>query len=128
VRVLDGGVLGVTALGLFEGCREAFVVDAVEDDAPPGTVVRFPLERAGRRRPPRTSHAATVDELVDLLPIVLGDRAPPPITVYGVVVDRGAVRPGLELSAAVDAGVVEVCARLAVELAERTARRVRRAW
>jgi hydrogenase maturation protease len=39
--VLDGGTLGLSLLPYLEDAEEALLVDAVRDDAPPGTLVRL---------------------------------------------------------------------------------------
>lgn len=38
---LDGGTLGLSLLPFLEDAEEAILVDAVRDDAPPGTLVRL---------------------------------------------------------------------------------------
>lgn len=39
--VLDGGTLGLSLLPYFEDAEDVLLVDAVRDDAPPGTLVRL---------------------------------------------------------------------------------------
>ncbi len=56
VQVLDGGTLGLALLPYLEDAERAILVDAIEIDAPPGTLVRLEGDEVGpavRRAPQR---------------------------------------------------------------------------
>ena len=56
VQVLDGGTLGLALLPYLEDAERAILVDAIEIDAPPGTLVRLEGDDVGpgvRRAPQR---------------------------------------------------------------------------
>jgi len=67
-RAIDGGTLGLTLLGEFEGVDTVILVDAVRVDAPPGTPVRLDgeaVETAARER--LSVHQIGVADLLDAL-------------------------------------------------------------
>lgn len=68
VRAVDGGTLGLTLLGEFEGVDDVILVDAVRVDEPPGTPVRLTgeaVETAARER--LSVHQIGVADLLDAL-------------------------------------------------------------
>jgi len=49
VRLVDGGVLGVGLMGVVSDCDVLIVVDAVQNQNPPGTLYRLEGEQVPRR-------------------------------------------------------------------------------
>lgn len=66
VRLFEAGTCGLNALALFEGCREAIIVDALQPGGHPGKVSRLP---AGTLLPESSlaGHAAGVGYLLAAL-------------------------------------------------------------
>lgn len=44
VEVIDGGTGGITLLHLMEDAQRVILIDAVDMDRPPGTIIRFSLD------------------------------------------------------------------------------------
>ncbi len=102
VRVLDGGTLGLTLMGDFEGVEDVILVDAVKVDAPPGTPVRLEgeaVETAARER--LSVHQIGVADLLDALRLM--GASPRRLVLLGSV--PRTVELGLGRSAEVEAGL-----------------------
>jgi|WetSurMetagenome_2_1015567.scaffolds.fasta_scaffold40620_3 hydrogenase maturation protease len=66
VRVLDGGTLGLSLLPYLEDAERAILVDAIEIDAPPGTLVRLEGDDVGPAVATRLSvHQVGVSDLIE---------------------------------------------------------------
>lgn len=81
---LDGGTLGLSLLGLIEDSRQVILIDAVELDQPPGTLVRLEgaaLEPAVRER--LSVHQVGVADLIDALALL--GRQPETLLLLGAV-------------------------------------------
>jgi hydrogenase maturation protease len=91
VRVFEAGIAGLGAVGYFEGCDKAVIVDALKTGGRSGRVRRL---RPGDLVPPGpelTLHAFGVPHLLMALAITFGGRAMPEIVVIGAEV--GATQP-----------------------------------
>ena len=130
VEVCDGGTLGLDLVDLMENRRKVVVVDAMEADAAPATVLRFTAEDLARFRqgeaPLRRGEARR--EAVDLSLHQVGlfealamarqlGCAPEEVVIFGIVPKD--MSPGLELSAEVAAVVPEVIRMVLAEIGER---------
>lgn len=107
-RVFDGGLLGAGALGLFEGCDEAIVVDALASQGEVGRLHCFGLDEVASPPAAFSAHLIDVHHLVHLLPIVFADQAPPRITVVGAEIPVPDGHFTMTMAPPVDAA----CARL----------------
>jgi len=129
VEVVDGGTLGLDLVDLMENRRKVVVVDAVEADAAPATVLRFTAEDLARLRqgeaPLRRGEARRQAADLSLHQVGLFEalamarylgRAPQEVIIFGIVPKD--MSPGLELSAEVAAVVPEVIRRVLAEIAE----------
>lgn len=84
VRCLDGGTLGLSLLPFLEDARSVILVDAVLEDAPPGTVVRLSGDDVGPAVATRLSpHQVGVADL--LQGARWHDREPVRIVLLGIV-------------------------------------------
>jgi len=115
VEVCDGGTLGMDLLDLIEDRRKVIVVDAVEADAAPATVLCFTAEDLARREAVDLSlHQLGLFEMLAMARYL--GRAPQEVVIFGIVPKD--MSPGLELSAEVAAVVPEVIKRVLAEIAE----------
>ena len=83
VKLFDAGIAGLGALGYFEGCRKAVIVDALKTCGRVGHVRRLRLDRLDPPGPELSLHAFGVDHLLTALPVVFGGRAMPEIVLIG---------------------------------------------
>lgn len=84
VQVLDGGTLGLALLPYLEDAERAILVDAIEVDAPPGTLVRLEGDEVGPAVAARLSvHQVGVSDLIEAAR--WRDRVPPTLVLHGVV-------------------------------------------
>ena len=113
VEVGDGGTLGLDLVDLVENRRKVIVVDAVEADAAPATILRFTAEDLVRRQASDLSlHQVGLFEALAMAR-QLG-CAPDVVVIFGIVPKD--MSPGLELSAEVAAVVPEVIRRVLAEI------------
>jgi hydrogenase maturation protease len=83
VEVFDAGIAGLGAIGYFEGCRKAVIVDALKTGVRVGRVRRL---RVDDLLPPSSElslHAFGVAHLLTALPIVFEGRAMPEVVLIG---------------------------------------------
>jgi hydrogenase maturation protease len=102
VRAIDGGTLGLSLLGEFEGVGDLILVDAVAVDAPPGEPVRLrgeAVESAARER--LSVHQIGVADLLDALRLL--GALPRRLVLQGLV--PRTVELGLGRSPEVEAGL-----------------------
>jgi hydrogenase maturation protease len=98
VRVLDGGTLGLALLPYLEDADQAILVDAIQTDAPPGTIVRLEGDEVGPAVAARLSvHQVGVSDLIEAAR--WRGRIPPTLVLLGVV--PASVELGIGLSAPV---------------------------
>ncbi len=112
VRALDGGTLGLTLLGEFEGVDNVILVDAVRIDAPPGTPVRLDgkaVETAARER--LSVHQIGVADLLDALRLL--GAFPQRLVLLGMVPHT--LELGLGRSPEVEAGIEGLIEAIAAE-------------
>jgi hydrogenase maturation protease len=116
VRVADGGTLGLSLLGLFDGMDEALLVDAVLADAAPGALVALDGDDVAPAARARLSvHQVGVADLLDALDL-LGTR-PRRLALVGLVPER--IELGMQRSAAVERALPGLVDRVAHEIRER---------
>jgi hydrogenase maturation protease len=84
VTALDGGTLGMALLGHLAEARRVLLVDAIEADGPPGTLVRLEGEAVAPAVRERLSvHQVGVADLLDSLHLI--GAYPPTLVLLGVV-------------------------------------------
>lgn len=116
VQVADGGTLGLSLLGLFDGVEEALLVDAILADAAPGSLVRLEgADVAPAARERLSVHQVGVADLLDALELLGG--GPRRLSLLGLVPER--IELGMERSHAVDRGLAGLVEALAREIRER---------
>ncbi|RPJ69064.1 MAG: hydrogenase maturation protease [Acidobacteria bacterium] len=102
VQVLDGGTLGLALLPYLEDAAQAILVDAIETDAPPGTLVRLEGDEVGPAVASRLSvHQVGVADLIEAAR--WRDRIPPTLVLLGIVPATTELR--VDLSPAVQAAL-----------------------
>jgi hydrogenase maturation protease len=95
VQVLDGGTLGLALLPYLEDAERAILVDAIEIDTPPGTLVRLEGDEVGPAVAARLSvHQVGVSDLIEAAR--WRERIPPTLVLLGVVPESTEL--GVELS------------------------------
>ena len=114
VLILDGGTLGLSLLPYLEDARRAILVDAVRDDAAPGSFVRL----TGEDVAPAVAARLSVHQIgvVDLLDGArwLG-RSPETLVLLGLVPES--IELSLERSPSVERNLPELVRRVAEEAA-----------
>jgi hydrogenase maturation protease len=114
VKVLDGGTLGLALLPYLEDAERAILVDAIQADAPPGTLVRLEGDEVGPAVAARLSvHQVGVADLIEAAR--WRGRVPPKLVLVGVVPVTTAL--GVELSAPVAAAFPALLERVDAEAA-----------
>jgi len=102
VKLVDGGVLGLSLTGTFMEADYVIVLDAVRGGREPGTVYRFPWEAKPKHIQYKDSlHQIDLMETMAMLPLV---GEPPPVVVIGVEYEN-IFDYGLELTPKVEAAV-----------------------
>jgi hydrogenase maturation protease len=100
VLVLDGGTLGLSLLPYLEDAEQAILVDAIQADAPPGTIVRLEGDEVGPAVAARLSvHQVGVSDLIEAAR--WRGTVPPTLVLLGVVPET--IELGVGLSAPVRA-------------------------
>lgn len=113
VRVLDGGTLGLSLMGLFEPGDEVLLVDAIRAKAPYGTLVRLEADDVAPAMRERLSvHQVGVVDLLDALRLL--DCLPARLTLLGLV--PRTLELGLERSAEVEASLPHLVEAVAEEI------------
>ncbi len=115
VRVLDGGTLGLSLLPYLEDADRAILVDAIEADAPAGTLVRLEGEEVGPAVASRLSvHQVGVADLVEAAR--WRERVPPSLVLVGLVPET------TELGVGLSAGVLAALPNLVDRVCEEACR------
>jgi hydrogenase maturation protease len=83
VKVFDAGIAGLAAVGFFEGCSKAVIVDALKTGGRAGRVRRLRLDDLEPPGPELSLHAFGVAYLLTALPVLFEGRARPEIVVIG---------------------------------------------
>ena len=114
VRILDGGTLGLSLLPYLEDAERAILVDAIRDDAPPGSFVRLTGEDVAPAVSARLSvHQVGVADLLDGARWL--GRTPETLVLLGLVPES--VELSIDLSASVASRLPELVQRVADEAA-----------
>lgn len=115
VEVIDGGTLGAELIGVIQGRKRVFLVDAMRADTPPGSVMRVPfneLKPAISRS--MSVHGTGVGELL----YCCGNLVPrPEIIIYGIVpklIDRWS----MNLTAVVQSHISSIAALILEEISK----------
>jgi hydrogenase maturation protease len=112
IRAFDAGTAGLNALGYFEGCEKAVIVDAVRTGAPVGTVHRLLPDDLEPSSDAFSLHELGVGAVVAAL------REPPDVVLVGAEV--GEVHAFTDrLSAPVEAAVPQAVRLVLSELGRR---------
>lgn len=97
VKILDGGTLGLALLPYLEDAERAILVDAIQAEAPPGTLVRLEGEEVGPAVAARLSvHQVGVSDLIEAAR--WHDRVPPTLVLLGSVPETTELGVGLSPS------------------------------
>jgi hydrogenase maturation protease len=115
VKLVDGGVLGLSLTGSMMEADQVIVLDAVRGDDEPGTIYRFTWDAKPDHIQYKDSmHQIDLMETMALLPL-LGD--PPPVLILGV--EFGDIdNLGLDLTPRVEKAVEPLIELTIKELAE----------
>jgi hydrogenase maturation protease len=113
VKLVDGGVLGLSLTGTMMEADRVIVIDAVRGDDEPGTIYRFEWNSRPEHIQYKDSlHQIDLMETMALLPL-MGD--PPKVTVIGVEFDD-IDNYGLELTPQVEKAVAPLMEQVLKEL------------
>lgn len=87
VHLADGGTLGLSLLGLLTESEHVILVDAIQADNPPGTLVRLDgADVSDAVRDRLSPHQVGVADLLDAARLI--DSYPTTVTLLGLVPDR----------------------------------------
>jgi hydrogenase maturation protease len=107
VKVFEAGTAGLAALGYFEGCRKAVIVDALKMGGTPGDVHRLALNEIDGPEAAYSLHQLGVNHLLSAITVALAGRDIPEVVVIGAEV--GEIVPFTDrLSAALEAALEPV--------------------
>jgi hydrogenase maturation protease len=81
--VFDSEIASLGAIGYFEGCRKAVIVDALKAGGPVGRVRRLCAADLVMHGPELSLHAFGVAHFLSGLPIVFEGRAMPEVVIIG---------------------------------------------
>lgn len=113
VTLLDGGTLGLDLLPRLEGIAQLLIIDALEMQAPPGTVFRLEGEEVPRAFASKLSvHQMGVQDLLAVAE--LQGHLPQELVVWGVQPES--IEMGTELTATTAAAIEPVVAGVVAEL------------
>lgn len=115
VRALDGGTLGLSLLPLVDSADQVILVDAINGEGPPGTLLRIEGDEVAPAVYERLSpHQIGVADL--LAGASLLDRYPDRVVILGVVPES--IELGLERTPRVEAAIPALVERVVEELTE----------
>ena len=86
VKVFEAGTAGLAALGYFEGCRKAVIVDALKTGGAPGRVRRLALDEIEVPGEAYSLHQLGVNHLLAAMPGAFAGRDVPEVVVIGAEV------------------------------------------
>jgi hydrogenase maturation protease len=115
VVALDGGTLGLSLLPLVDSADQLIMIDAIQAEGPPGTLVRI----EGSEVPPAVFERLSPHQIgvADLLAgATLLDRYPKRVILHGVVPES--IELGLGRTPQVDASIPSLVQRVVEELTE----------
>ena len=111
VEVLDVGTAILDALPALQTARRIVVIDAVEAGGTPGTIYRFPIDRAQPQRALAGLHGF---DITRALALAGASDEPRDVVVLGV--EPGRIEWSLDLSPAVAAAMPELLAAVQAEI------------
>ena len=118
VAVIDGGTGGYELIEHVRGKSKVVIIDCLNANAPPGSIVRLSLEELALRQPhPFSAHQGGVGEFLAFLKTLV---PAPEVVVYGVVPDI-VDQLGMELSPAVETQFSKIVSTIIDELSAKTA-------
>src|SRR5262245_8544297 len=88
VKLFDAGLAGLGAVGYFEGCSKAVIVDALRTGGWVGRVRRLRVDDLVPPAPELSLHAFGVAHLLTALPVVFAGRAMPEVVLIGAAIDE----------------------------------------
>lgn len=113
VRLIDGGTLGLSLLGLLAESDHVILVDAVRADDPPGSLVRLDgADVSDAVRDRLSPHQVGVADVLEAARLI--DRYPMSVTLLGLVPD--AIELAVIRSRAVDANLDALVAAVVHEV------------
>lgn len=114
VALVDGGTLGLSLLSVVNDAARLIVVDAVQNNRPPGTLYRLTADDLPKTVAYKTSiHQTDLVEAINICREVFDHE--PPVSIIGV--EPSDMAPfGLELTPAVQAKVDDLVAEVIKEL------------
>jgi hydrogenase maturation protease len=115
VQILDGGTLGLALLGWATDAERLLLVDAIQADLPPGSLVRLAGDEVGPAVRDRLSvHQIGVADLLDSMELI--GRTPPSVSLLGMV--PASLELMTELTPAVLSGLPALVAAVVEEAAQ----------
>ena len=104
VKVFEAGTAGLAALGYFEGCRKAVIVDALKTGGAPGRVRRLALDEIEVPDEAYSLHQLGVNHLLAAMMGAVTGRELPEVVVIGA--EAGEIDPFTDrLSPALEAAL-----------------------
>ena len=104
VKVFEAGTAGLAALGYFEGCRKAVIVDALKTGGAPGRVRRLALDEIEVPDEAYSLHQLGVNHLLAAMTGAVTGRDLPEVVVIGA--EAGEIDPFTDrLSPALEAAL-----------------------
>ena len=91
VKVFEAGTAGLAALGYFEGCRKAVIVDALKTGGAPGRVRRLALDEIEAPDEAYSLHQLGVNHLLAAMTGAVTGRDLPEVVVIGA--EAGEIDP-----------------------------------
>jgi len=91
VKVFEAGTAGLAALGYFEDCRKAVIVDALKTGASPGCVFRLTLDEIEAHDEAFSLHQLGVNHLLAAMTAAFAGRDVPEVVVIGA--EAGEIHP-----------------------------------
>lgn len=116
IEVMDAGLMGMSALSLFEDCDHVIVVDALKAFGQVGRVHRLQLSDLAAPAAAFNAHALDLTHLFHVLPIVFEGRKAPEVTIIGAEIDPPQGAYCMELSAPLQAALDPAIALIEQEL------------
>lgn len=114
VRLLDGGTLGLSLLSELEKAPVVILIDAIQTEDPPGSLVRLEgADVVSATRERLSPHQIGVADLMDAMR--LRQSTPPRMVLLGVVPES--IELGVGCSPAVDAALPRLVERVVAEAA-----------
>ena len=115
IELLDGGVLGLNLLMIVEECSHLLILDAINQNKPPGTVIELTKDEIPLFSGIKLSeHQITFQEVLGLA--VIRYKLPENLHLIGIQPDDISI--GVELSQVVGEAIADVVSRTQSKIAE----------